>query len=144
MKIIKSVSEMKKWSEDIRGQGHTISFVPTLGDLHEGHLLLVRKAQSLSDNTVVSIFVNPAQFGPDEDFESYPRVIEKDSRKLALEKVSVLFNPDRRHMYSKGFQTRVDVRKVSQGLCGNSRPGHFKGVATVVLKLFNISCSKCV
>jgi len=115
-----------------------IGFVPTMGALHEGHLSLVRRARQENDITVVSIFVNPIQFGPSEDFHKYPKDFEADTEKLRREEVDVLFVPDVSHLYPQGFSTYVEVEKVSDRLCGAFRPGHFRGVATVVMKLFHI------
>ncbi len=109
-----------------------------MGALHEGHLSLVRRAKEDNDITVVSIFVNPIQFGPSEDYAKYPRDIEEDTRKLQNENVDILFLPDVATMYPEDFLTYVEVEKVSEKLCGAFRPGHFRGVATVVMKLFNI------
>ncbi|MEW6053205.1 MAG: pantoate--beta-alanine ligase [Nitrospirota bacterium] len=119
-------------------RGKTIGLVPTMGALHDGHLSLARRARHENDITVVSIFVNPIQFGPSEDFQRYPRDIEGDTEKLAREEVDVLFLPDASLMYPAGFSTYIDVENVSEGLCGALRPGHFRGVATVVTKLFNL------
>jgi pantoate--beta-alanine ligase len=118
--------------------GRSIGFVPTMGALHEGHLSLVRRAKEENDITVVSIFINPIQFGPSEDFKRYPRDIEGDTEKLNKEGVDILFMPDISSMYSEGFSTFVEVEKLSERLCGAFRPGHFRGVATVVAKLLNI------
>lgn len=118
--------------------GRTVGFVPTMGALHEGHLSLVRRAKQENDITVVSIFVNPIQFGPTEDFREYPRDIEGDTGKLGNEEVDVLFMPDAPLIYPEGFSTRVVVDRISERLCGPFRPGHFSGVATVVAKLLNI------
>lgn len=119
-------------------RGRRIGFVPTMGALHEGHLSLIRRAKQDNDITVVSIYVNPIQFGPSEDFHSYPRDSEGDSGKLKKEGVDILFTPDSSLMYPEGFLTHVEVEKISDKLCGQFRPGHFRGVATVVAKLFNI------
>ena len=129
---------MRSWSGEQCGKGLTIGFVPTMGALHRGHLALVKLSQSKTDITVVSIFVNPTQFGPQEDFNAYPRQFESDSEKLQKENVDVLFAPTTDDMYGSEFQTSISVKEVSKGLCGEFRPGHFQGVATVVLKLFNI------
>ena len=118
--------------------GRTVGFVPTMGALHEGHLSLVRRAKQENDITVVSIFVNPIQFGPTEDFREYPRDIDGDTGKLGNEEVDVLFMPDAPLIYPEGFSTRVVVDRISERLCGPFRPGHFSGVATVVAKLLNI------
>jgi pantoate--beta-alanine ligase len=115
-----------------------IGFAPTMGALHEGHLSLVRRARQENDIAVVSIFVNPIQFGPSEDFNKYPRDFEADTEKLRREEVDILFVPDVSHLYPQGFSTYVEVEKVSDSLCGVFRPGHFRGVATVVTKLFHI------
>lgn len=138
MEIINKIEEMKKKSEEFKKEGQKIGFVPTMGYLHEGHLALVRKAKELSDKVVVSIFVNPLQFGPREDFKEYPRDLERDFTLLEKEGVDVVFVPDEEEMYPKDFQTYVEVTKLTERLCGAFRPGHFKGVTTVVLKLFNI------
>ena len=121
-----------------RGMGRRIGFVPTMGALHEGHLSLVRASKQRADLTVVSIFVNPAQFGPGEDYRSYPRDRAADSALLIREGVDILFAPDAEEIYPPDFQTSVTVERLSEPLCGRFRPGHFRGVATVVLKLFNI------
>jgi pantoate--beta-alanine ligase len=119
-------------------RGRTVGFVPTMGALHEGHLSLVRRAKQENDITVVSIFVNPIQFGPAEDFQKYPRDIEGDTQKLLKEEVDILLMPDSSLMYPEGFSTRVEVERISEKLCGAFRSGHFRGVATVVAKLLNI------
>jgi pantoate--beta-alanine ligase len=138
MEVIESISEMKNLVKEWKRQGLSIGFVPTMGYLHEGHLALVRRAKELSDRVVVSIFVNPIQFAPGEDYQRYPRDLERDKALLEKEGVDVLFSPKVEEMYPPGFQTYVEVKELSSGLCGKYRPGHFVGVATVVLKLFNI------
>jgi pantoate--beta-alanine ligase len=138
MEVIESISEMKNLVKDWKRQGLSIGFVPTMGYLHEGHLALVRKVKELSDRVVVSIFVNPIQFAPGEDYQCYPRDLERDKALLEKEGVDVLFSPKAQEMYPPGFQTYVEVKELSSGLCGKYRAGHFIGVATVVLKLFNI------
>ncbi len=138
MEIIKEISEMKKISNFWKSKGYKISFVPTMGFLHAAHLALVKKARELGNKVVVSIFVNPLQFGPTEDFKEYPRDLERDLKLLREEKVDAVFVPTVEEMYPPDFQTYVEVTKLTQGLCGAYRIGHFKGVATVVLKLFNI------
>jgi len=138
MELIKTISQMKKISSKWKKEGQKIAFVPTMGFLHEGHLALVRKARELGDKLVVSIFVNPLQFGPKEDFRDYPRDLERDLSLLEKEETDVVFAPSAEEMYSPDFQTYVEVTKLTQSLCGAFRPGHFKGVTTVVLKLFNI------
>ena len=129
---------MKVWSDAARAKGLRIGFVPTMGYFHEGHLALMRRARELADKVVVSIFVNPIQFGPQEDFAAYPRDLERDARLAEETGVDVLFVPEAEEMYPAGFQTFVEVTELSQPLCGARRPGHFRGVTTVVLKLFNI------
>lgn len=138
MIILRTISEMKSWSKDTRGRSEDIGFVPTMGYLHEGHLSLVDKSSDENGRTVVSIFVNPAQFGPNEDLARYPRDYEGDSAKLRAAGVDALFYPEATELYPTGYQTFVDVEKVSAPMCGASRPGHFRGVATIVLKLLNI------
>jgi len=119
-------------------KGRTIGFVPTMGALHEGHLSLVRRAKEENDISVVSIFVNPLQFGQSEDFATYPRDIEGDMIKLRAEGIDILFLPDHSSIYPDGFSTYVYVEGLSERLCGAFRPGHFRGVATIVTKLLNI------
>ncbi len=138
MKIFSKIDDLKRKLKEEREKGKSIGFVPTMGYLHEGHLSLVR--QSIKENalTVVSIFVNPIQFGPGEDFERYPRDMERDKRLLEKEGVHYLFFPSNEEMYPTGFKTFVEVAELGKKLCGKSRPGHFRGVTTVVLKLFNI------
>lgn len=119
-------------------EGKTIGFVPTMGALHEGHLSLIRKAAKENTCVVASIFVNPTQFGPKEDFRRYPRNLKRDVRLIRKAGVDVLFYPDARAMYPEGYRTFAEVTGLSDILCGKSRPGHFRGVATVVTKLFNI------
>ena len=124
----------------LRQSGQSIAFVPTMGNLHEGHLQLVRKAQSLCDVVVVSIFVNPLQFGANEDLDSYPRTMAADKEKLFAEGVQIIYAPDVQEIYPEGMaaQTQVQVPELADTLCGSNRPGHFNGVTTVVTKLFNI------
>lgn len=138
MQIIHQISAMRRWSEGERRQEHRIVLVPTMGFLHAGHISLVRDAKTRGDRIVVSIFVNPIQFGPEEDFASYPRDLARDARLLEKEGVALLFHPSVEEMYPSGSQTYVEVEKLSLPLCGAFRPGHFRGVATVVVKLFNI------
>jgi pantoate--beta-alanine ligase len=138
MKIISSLRQMKEASARLKRAGRTIGFVPTMGYLHEGHLSLVRASKRAADATVVSIFVNPTQFGPREDLAKYPRDLARDARMLRAEGVDILFCPKAAEMYPPGFKTYVDVHDLQNTLCGRSRPIHFRGVCTVVLKLFHI------
>jgi len=138
METITKIEEMKAVVKGLKSQGKTIGFVPTMGFLHEGHLSLVRESRKRTDSTVVSIFVNPLQFGPKEDLKDYPRDIKRDSSLLEKERVDYIFYPDAKEMYPEGYKTYVEVRDLRDKLCGRSRPGHFRGVCTAVLKLFNI------
>lgn len=138
MKVIKTIKEMQEHSRALSLKGIRIGFVPTMGALHEGHLSLVRQARKDNDVVIVSIFVNPIQFGPQEDFARYPRDLEGDREKLKNESVDIIFYPDIDDMYPEGYRTYVEVDGISEKLCGAFRPGHFRGVATVVTKLFNI------
>jgi pantoate--beta-alanine ligase len=138
MKIINSIAEMQNLSESLRLQSKEIAFVPTMGYFHEGHLELMRKGKKLADFLVVSIYVNPTQFGPKEDFSKYPRDFDRDSQMAKSVGVDVIFFPSNQEMYPENYQTYVNVEKVTQNLCGFSRPGHFRGVTTVCAKLFNI------
>jgi len=136
--VLESIKDMKELSGKYLKEGKTIGFVPTMGFLHEGHLSLVKRARKENDIVVVSIFVNPIQFGPNEDYESYPRDLDRDLKLLKGLNVDVVFHPSVEEMYPRDFSTYVEETKLSKYLCGKSRPGHFKGVCTVVLKLFNI------
>jgi pantoate--beta-alanine ligase len=138
MKIITSIPEMKVVVRQHRSSGRTIGFVPTMGFLHEGHLSLVRAARKKADVIVVSIFVNPTQFGPKEDFKAYPRDLARDCALLEREGVDDVFHPEASQMYPEGYRTYVEVHDLQDKLCGRSRPGHFRGVCTVVLKFFQI------
>ncbi|MDI3472951.1 MAG: pantoate--beta-alanine ligase [Thermotogaceae bacterium] len=138
MKVIEKINDMKKISKDLILNGKSIGFVPTMGYLHEGHLSLVRKARKENEIVVVSIFVNPTQFGPNEDFDKYPRDTDRDLKLLQNENVDFVFMPSAEEMYPEGYATYVIVERLTEVLCGKSRPGHFRGVATVVTKLFNI------
>src|SRR5262249_28043780 len=138
MRIIETVKEMRSWSEAQRAAGRRIALVPTMGALHEGHLTLVRAAKKLGDRVVVSLFVNPAQFAPGEDFAAYPRDFARDRTLLEKENVDVLFHPSAGEVYPDGFETQIDVARLAPLLEGEFRPGHFRGVATVVAKLFNM------
>jgi pantoate--beta-alanine ligase len=135
MQIAKSIAEMKAARVKIPG---SIGFVPTMGYLHEGHLSLVKQARAENSIVVVSIFVNPTQFGPTEDFKTYPRDTERDLAMLRKEKTDIVFMPSPEEIYPERFSSWVDVEKVTDRLEGRYRPGHFRGVATVVAKLFNI------
>ena len=136
--IIESVNEMQQRADELRRQGKRIAFVPTMGFLHEGHLSLMRAGRQLADTLVVSIFVNPAQFGPGEDFDTYPRDLDRDLDLCRREKVDVVFTPSRPEMYPEYYQTSVQLATLPNHLCGLSRPVFFTGVATVVAKLFNM------
>lgn len=129
---------MREWSRQQKNKGLSIGFVPTMGCLHEGHHSLISRSLKENDRTVVSIFVNKLQFGPAEDFKRYPRPLQKDIRLLKTWRVDALFHPLQNQMYSKGFVTHVEVEGLDSALCGLRRPGHFKGVATIVAKLLNI------
>ena len=135
---VSSIAEMKGISASLLKQNLTIGFVPTMGCLHEGHLKLIKRSLESCDRTVVSIFVNPTQFGPNEDLDSYPRELDSDIEKLEAAGVDILFHPTVEEMYPAGYKTYVEVQNISEHLCGKSRPDLFKGVTTVVLKLFNI------
>lgn len=138
MRTETTVAGMKAAAAELRARGRSIGLVPTMGYLHEGHLSLVRECRKRADVTVVSIFVNPLQFGPQEDFRRYPRDPERDASLLEKEGVDILFLPADGDMYPEGYRTSVEVAGLQDKLCGRLRPGHFKGVATVVHKLFNI------
>ena len=137
MKIVHTIAEMRAACAEAR-RGERLGFVPTMGALHQGHLSLVRAARARCDAVAVSIFVNPTQFGPTEDFSKYPRTFERDCEMLEAEGVSLLFAPSVEEMYPPGAVTFVTVEGLSEKLCGRSRPTHFRGVTTVVAKLFNI------
>jgi pantoate--beta-alanine ligase len=138
MEIIHSIAEMTATSRQMRQAGSTIALVPTMGFFHEGHLQLMRFGRQRADRLVVSLFVNPIQFGPNEDLQRYPRDFGRDATLAEQERVDVLFAPDSREMYGPEFQTRITVEHLTAPLCGGQRPGHFDGVTTVVAKLFNI------
>jgi pantoate--beta-alanine ligase len=138
MEIIQDLKVMQNWADTQRRAGRTIALVPTMGFFHSGHLNLMNHGREMADKVVVSLFVNPLQFGVGEDFEKYPRDLERD-RQLAEEAGSdILFTPRHEDLYPEDYQTYVSVERVTQGLCGASRPGHFQGVATVVCKLFQL------
>ena len=136
-RVICSVAELQRWSDAARAAGRRIALVPTMGALHEGHLSLVRLGYHLADRVVVSIFVNPTQFGPAEDFARYPRDLDRDLEALRKVGADVVFAPSVEEIYPSGDATWVDVERLTAGLCGRSRPGHFRGVTTVVARLFN-------
>ena len=138
IKVVKKINEMQFISDKLRAEGRSIGFVPTMGYLHKGHISLVETAKSHCDFIVMSIFVNPAQFGPDEDFMEYPRDFENDKKKAAENGVDLIFYPSAKEMYKEDFLTLVRVTQITETMCGISRPAHFEGVAAVVLKLFNI------
>jgi pantoate--beta-alanine ligase len=138
MKVITAVSGMRDEARRLKAEGFSIGFVPTMGYLHEGHLSLVRAAGQGAAIVVVSIFVNPTQFGPAEDLSTYPRDFARDAAMLEKEDVDILFCPDRAEMYPPGYKTYIEVQDLQNKLCGRSRPDHFQGVCTVVAKFFEI------
>ena len=138
MEIVRTTSWMKQTVQQARAENHVIGFIPTMGALHEGHLSLIRRAKMNCSRVYASIFLNPTQFGPNEDLSKYPRTFESDVEKLTSVGVDVLFAPEPKEIYPPGFRTYVTVEGLSEKLEGKSRPGHFRGVATVVLKLFEI------
>lgn len=137
MQTAHALDVLRTQVDRLRTGGATIGLVPTMGALHQGHLTLVRRAREACDHVVASIFVNPTQFGPNEDLDAYPRQLAEDAAMLEAEGCALLWAPTVEEMYPDGFVTNVSVREVSEGLCGAARPGHFDGVATVVCKLFN-------
>ncbi|MBW1780653.1 MAG: pantoate--beta-alanine ligase [Deltaproteobacteria bacterium] len=139
MEVIKTVKGMQQRSDALRSAGNTIALVPTMGFLHEGHLELMRAGKDNADTLIISIYVNPTQFGPGEDLDQYPRDTKGDLEKARDVGVDIVFMPSDEEMYRENSQTRVQVENLPQHLCGLSRPGHFDGVATVVAKLFNIT-----
>ncbi len=138
MQVAKTVREVRAWMKLARADGKTVGFVPTMGYFHEGHLNLMRRAKAECDLCVVSLFVNPTQFGPSEDFQRYPRDFARDAAMAESVGVDLLFAPEVEEMYPEGYQTYVEVTEVTRRLEGEARPGHFRGVATVCTKLFNI------
>lgn len=140
---ISEPDHLRRACDESRRRGRRVSLVPTMGYLHEGHLSLVRRARQLGDFVVVTIFVNPTQFGPAEDLERYPRDLQGDLEKCLAEGVGCVFLPEIQTLYPDGYQTFIEVEGLSQPLCGATRPGHFRGVCTIVTKLFNIVGSCC-
>jgi pantoate--beta-alanine ligase len=138
VKLAKSIKEMRDLLDRVRRSDESIGLVPTMGALHEGHLSLVRRSASENAFTVVSIFVNPTQFGPGEDYDKYPRILEEDMDLADQAGAQAVFAPSAEEMYAHDHTTFVEVGEVTEGLCGGARPGHFRGVTTVVAKLFNI------
>lgn len=138
MKIINNIKEIRKQVKDWKNDGLSVALVPTMGYLHEGHESLIKKASEDNDKVIVSIFVNPMQFGINEDLSTYPRNIDRDRDICEKNGASLIFNPSVEEMYTDGFSTFVDLNNLTSGLCGKSRPTHFRGVCTVVSKLFNI------
>jgi len=140
MRVVKSVADLKSAVTALRRQGNSIVFVPTMGNLHDGHLRLMDEGRSRGDAVIASIYVNPAQFGPGEDYKTYPRTEQEDLEQLRNHEVSLVFTPGDADVYPRGVeaQTRVEVPGLSDILCGASRPGHFRGVTTVVNRLFNL------
>jgi len=138
MEIIKKIDKCKSTASCLRKKGYKIGFVPTMGSLHQGHLSLIGMAKKDCDKVFMSVFVNPTQFGPDEDYNNYPRNIERDSVLAERKGVDYIFYPEASDMYAPGYKTFVEVKELGKIMCGKHRPGHFKGVTTVVIKLFNI------
>lgn len=138
MKILNTAREMQAFSESLRNKGKNIAFVPTMGYFHKGHLSLMQEGARVGDFLAISIYVNPTQFGPGEDLERYPRDFERDRSLAEGVGVDVIYYPENKEMYPEYYQTYVTVEAVTQNLCGITRPGHFRGVATVCAKLFNI------
>ena len=138
MRVVRTIADLRALLRPLREAGKRIGFVPTMGFLHEGHGALIRQSAARCDTTVVSIFVNPSQFGPSEDLASYPRDLERDQNLCLEADASVLFLPEVAEIYPTGFQTHVEPGRLAEPLCGRYRPGHFRGVTTVVAKLFSI------
>lgn len=140
MKILRTVAEITEFAKSAQQAGKVIGLVPTMGALHEGHLTLMRTAKAKCDVVIASVFVNPVQFGPNEDYDAYPRRFEEDCQKLESVGIDAVFHPEPKEMYPDGYGTYVNVESAFTGkLCGGQRPGHFRGVATVVTKLMNLS-----
>ncbi len=138
MIIVNKIQDVREHVKAWRTEGQRVGFVPTMGYLHEGHQSLIKRASEENDYVVVSIFVNPMQFGEKEDFENYPVNLERDSQLCEMAGADIIFQPDAKEIYHNGFSTYVDMNGLTDSLCGKSRPGHFRGVCTVVLKLFHI------
>ena len=138
MRIVGKINDVRNQVKECKTQGLTVGFVPTMGYLHEGHESLIKRAYEENDKVVVSIFVNPMQFGPKEDLASYPRDLKRDSEVCEKAGTDLIFHPENEEMYFNDFSTFVDMNGLTKGLCGKSRPIHFRGVCTVVTKLFNI------
>jgi len=138
MRIVHTIAETRDLIRRTRSEGKSVGLVPTMGYFHEGHLALMKAAGKENDLVVVSLFVNPTQFGPNEDFRAYPRDLDRDAAMAEGVGVDVIFNPSVEEMYPEGYSTYIEVEGITEGLCGASRPGHFRGVTTVVAKLFNI------
>ncbi|MDR3669314.1 MAG: pantoate--beta-alanine ligase [Holophaga sp.] len=138
MRIVRSIPELRVALKAVRESGQSIGLVPTMGFLHEGHASLIRQSTARCDSTVVSVFVNPTQFGPSEDLARYPRDLERDQNLCLRLGVATLFMPDPAEIYPTGFSTSIEVGPMGDALCGHFRPGHFRGVATIVTKLFNL------
>ena len=140
MKVLRTIQEIQAFSKAAKDAGKSVGLVPTMGALHEGHLTLMRRARQENDVVIASVFVNPTQFGPNEDFDAYPRRFEEDCKKLETVPVDAVFHPEPKEMYPEGYCTYVNVDgDITKKLCGAQRPGHFRGVATVVTKLMNLS-----
>lgn len=140
MKVLRTVQEIQAFSKAAKDAGKSIGLVPTMGALHEGHLTLMCRARQENDVVIASVFVNPTQFGPNEDFDAYPRRFEEDCKKMETIPVDAVFHPEPKEMYPEGYCTYVNVEgDITKKLCGAQRPGHFRGVATVVTKLMNLS-----
>lgn len=138
MRVLERINDVRSIVKEWKAQGLKVGFVPTMGYLHEGHESLIKKASEENDKVVVSIFVNPIQFGPKEDLSTYPRDLERDSKICERAGANIIFHPENEEMYFQDFSTYVDMNRLTSGLCGKSRPTHFRGVCTVVAKLFNI------
>ena len=139
MKVYRNIRSLAREIQGLKRRNKTIGLVPTMGFLHEGHMSIIRKAKKDTDCVIVSIFVNPTQFGPKEDFKRYPRDLNRDLKLCKKEGVDIIFAPEAKEMYPEDYSTYVDMERITDKLCGASRPGHFRGVATVVAKLFNIT-----